>query len=206
MTKSTRAHLFRAAVYAIVALAGMTLAYSVELAALLGEIDDAGATKLLLGLAGALVFLVGGVRATRSLARGLRSALGERFGDARAALFRPVVVFVGYILIALTFLQLLGLPIDSLLLGGAVGGIAIGIAAQQTLGNLMAGMLLLVVRPFKVGEHVILRSGPLAGEYEGTITDMGVFYVTMETAQGEVALPNAGVIAAAIGPGAKQAE
>jgi small-conductance mechanosensitive channel len=71
------------------------------------------------------------------------------------------------------------------------------------LANLFAGLVLVTVRPMEVGERVVLRSGPLAGEYEGVVTDLGMFYVDMVTDRGPVKLPNAGVLAAAIGPGAR---
>lgn len=49
----------------------------------------------------------------------------------------------------------------------------------------------------------MLKSAALGGEYEGLVTDIGLFYVNMTTPRGAVALPNAGVLAAAIGPGVK---
>ncbi len=110
----------------------------------------------------------------------------------------------GYLLILLPTLQLLGVDLGGLLLGGAITGVVVGIAAQQTLANFFAGLVLLLVRPFTLGQHILLRSGPLGGEYEGRITDMGLFYVRMMTDQGSVQLPNSGVLAAAIGPGAAQ--
>jgi hypothetical protein len=48
-----------------------------------------------------------------------------------------------------------------------------------------------------------MKSGPLGGEYEGLVTDMTLFYVHVQTERGPVALPNAGVLASAIGPGAR---
>ncbi|HYN35971.1 MAG TPA: hypothetical protein VEV82_03250, partial [Actinomycetota bacterium] len=51
--------------------------------------------------------------------------------------------------------------------------------------------------------HVVMRSGPLSGEFEGLVTDMSLFYVKVETAQGPVSLPNSAVLASAIGPGAR---
>jgi small conductance mechanosensitive channel len=81
--------------------------------------------------------------------------------------------------------------------------VVVGIAAQQTLGNIFAGMVLLFVRPFVVGDHIVLRSGPLGGAYEGRVTDIGLFYVDLVTEDGPVKLPNAGVLAGAIGPGAR---
>jgi hypothetical protein len=48
-----------------------------------------------------------------------------------------------------------------------------------------------------------MRSGPLGGEFEGRVTDMTLFYVRMETEQGPVLMPNSGVLASSIGPGAR---
>ena len=59
-----------------------------------------------------------------------------------------------------------------------------------------------MARPFSVGERVVMRSGPLGGPYEGLVTEMTMFYVHMITDEGPVLLPNAGVLAAAVGPGA----
>jgi small conductance mechanosensitive channel len=102
-------------------------------------------------------------------------------------------------------LSVLDVDLGSLLLGGAITGVIVGIAAQQTLGNFFAGIVLLLAQPFSVGDRVVLRSGPLGGEYEGVVTEMGIFYVTLATPKGPVDLPNAGVLSAAIGPGARSA-
>jgi small-conductance mechanosensitive channel len=114
-----------------------------------------------------------------------------------------LVQVIGYFVVVLTVLGLLGQDVSGLLLGGAITGVVIGIAAQQTLANFFAGLVLVTIRPMEIGEHVVLRSGPLAGEYEGVVTDLGIFYVDMITDRGPVKLPNAGVLAAAIGPGAR---
>jgi hypothetical protein len=77
----------------------------------------------------------------------------------------------------------------------------IGIAAQQTLSNFFAGILLMIVRPFNVGDHVVLKNA--LGEYEGVVRDIDFFYVTIRTRRGPVELPTASVLASAIGPGAR---
>jgi small-conductance mechanosensitive channel len=154
-------------------------------------------------IGGALVVLVAGVIAVRATSRGIRKTFVEQIGDARGAGLSFLVKMVGYLLVIVSVLGTLGTNPGGLLLGGAITGVVIGIAAQQTLGNLFAGIVLLINRPFTVGEHVVMRSGPLNGEYEGRVTDMTLFYVRMETANGPVLLPNSGVLAASIGPGAR---
>src|SRR5439155_3872181 len=67
-------------------------------------------------------------------------------------------------------------------------------------GNLFAGMLILSVRPFRVGERVRLQAGALAGIVEGTVTQLGLLYVTLSDGADTMLVPNNAVVAAAIVP------
>ena len=183
-----------------VAIAGMVVAGKGEL------FRSPDATEVTLAVVGAVVLLAAGVAATRSFSKGVRRAMEEHTGDARGAALGTVVTFIGYITVVLSTLGALDVNLQGLLLGGALTGVVVGIAAQQTLGNFFAGMVLLMVRPFTLGDHVVLRSSPLGGEFEGTVTDMSLFYVRMLTKRGPVVLPNAGVLAAAVGPGARSTD
>ena len=208
-----RPHLIRALIAAAVAVAGLVVAYSSGNPAnesLIEKFSQSSPDEKLnvaptdfLAAAGALVFVIGGVLAARAVTRGLDRALEHRMGDARGAPLGFAVTAIGYLLVIFPALDLLGVNVGGLLLGGAVTGVVVGIAAQQTLGNIFAGMVLLFVRPFVVGDHIVLRSGPLGGEYSGRVTDVGLFYVDLVTADGPVKLPNAGVLGGAIGPGAR---
>jgi len=97
-------------------------------------------------------------------------------------------------------LALLAVPVQHLLVGGALTGVLIGIAAQQALGNVFAGLVLLLNRPFTIGDHIRIRSGALGGEFDGTITGMGLTYVALDTTSGPLQVPNASILAAAVGP------
>jgi small-conductance mechanosensitive channel len=203
--RAARPHIVRGVVAGAVAIGGMVMASLGQLFAE-GARDRAEAPEVTLALAGAVLLLAGGVAATRSFAKAVRRAMEEHTGDARGAALGTVVTFIGYVTVILSTLAALHVELQGLLLGGALTGVVVGIAAQQTLGNFFAGMVLLMVRPFTVGDYVVLRSSPLGGEYEGTVTDMSLFYVRMLTARGPVVLPNAGVLAAAVGPGARSAD
>lgn len=203
-----RPHFIRAAIATLIAVVGMVLASQTEVERLkeLRRLNQLEARDWLPFVVGALVLLVAGIIAVRAAARGVRKASGEQLGDARGAGLAMLITIIGYLLVLITVLSTLGINPAGLLLGGAITGIVLGIAAQQTLSNFFAGIVLLVNRPLAVGEYVVLRSGPLSGVYEGLVTDMSLFYVKLQTANGPVALPNAGVLAAAIGPGAKPPE
>ena len=76
----------------------------------------------------------------------------------------------------------------------------LGLAAQQTLGNLIAGIVLLSARPFRVGDTVRLQAGPLAGQIEGVVTSLGLMYTTFDSGGDPVLVPNSAVLAAAVRP------
>ncbi len=199
-----RPHYRRGLLLAALALAGIVVASAFgpgEQASLL----KSSAPEITAALGGSLVFVVAGVLAVRAVARGVRELTQEHLGQTKSGPVAIGVLVVGYLLVLLGALGSLHwlTALRPLLVGGAVTGVVIGIAAQQTLSNFFAGVVLLVVRPFRVGEKVVVRSGALGGEYEGVVTDMGLFYVTMTTDRGHLELPNAGVLAAAVGPGAR---
>jgi small-conductance mechanosensitive channel len=154
----------------------------------------------LLALALTAVFAVAGVMASRSIARQLASFSSVRGGASAGSAVRLVLVVVGYLMTGLAVLSLMQVNLGNLLLGGAITGVVIGIAAQQTLGNFFAGLVLLFARPYVAGQRVKIRSGAMGGPFEGVIVGADLIYTTIDTADGLVKMPNAGVLGAAIGP------
>ncbi|MFN2488573.1 MAG: mechanosensitive ion channel domain-containing protein [Actinomycetota bacterium] len=171
-----------------------------------GVVDPVETDEAIIGATAVIVLLVAGILAVRALSTTVRRVMEFNAGDKHVAPLNVVVSFFGYIAIAIGVLVVLKQPVGGLLLGGALTGVLIGIAAQQVLANFFAGIVLLMVRPFTIAEEIVLKSGPLGGEYEGLVTDMGLFYVKLQTHTGPVSLPNAGVLASAVGPGVRAAE
>jgi small conductance mechanosensitive channel len=97
-------------------------------------------------------------------------------------------------------LRIAGLGPQTLALGGAFTAVVVGLAAQQTLGNLFAGMVLLSARPFRVGERVRLQGGGLAGTVEGVVSSLGLLYTTFASGDDDIMVPNSVVLAVAIVP------
>ena len=106
----------------------------------------------------------------------------------------------GYILILILTLDLLGVSVQHLLLGGTIVGVVLGIALQQILANVFAGVVLLMAHPFSVGRRIRIKSGSLGGELVGLVTNVILTYVVLELEDGPLNVPNAGVLAAAVGP------
>jgi small conductance mechanosensitive channel len=165
----------------------------------LGGIDRPGRLRLLvLGLI--LGFAVLATVAVRSAGREVFRITAVRSGPSTASALRLVLSVLGYLLILLGVLQLANVNLGSLLVGGAVTGVVVGIAAQQSLGNFFAGLVLMFARPYIPGQRVIVHSGAMGGPFEGTIIDAGLLYTIIDTDEGPVNLPNAGLLASAVGP------
>lgn len=189
-----RADFRRAAACGLGALAAMTAASA------FGNVHADSLQVRLVAIVGAAVFLVLAILATRSTAGEISRVVGARAGPAAASMVRLLVTFVCYLIVLLLALDLLDVPIQHLLLGGALTGVVFGIAAQQSLGNIFAGLVLLVARPFTIGDHIRIRSGPLGGLFEGSVTGMGLSYTALDTDDGPLNVPNASMLAAAVGP------
>jgi small-conductance mechanosensitive channel len=100
----------------------------------------------------------------------------------------------------LVALDIGGVSATSLVAGSAFTAVILGLAAQQTLGNLFAGMVLLTARPFRVGERVRLQAGAVAGQLEGVVSSLGLLYTTLARGEDRVMVPNNVVLSAAVLP------
>jgi small-conductance mechanosensitive channel len=148
-------------------------------------------------IAGCALF---GLIAVRSTANEVGRVVTRRGGAGAANVLRWVITLVGYLAVVIEVVSLLGVPLDRLLLSGAVTGVVVGIAAQQSLGNAFAGLALLFSRPFVVGEYITVRSGALGGQYDGEVTAITLMFTRLLTAEGPVSLPNSAVLNSATGP------
>lgn len=148
----------------------------------------------------AMVFVLSGVVATRSVGNEVARVTHDRAGIAAASAIRLLCIILGYLTVALGLLGLLNVDLGHLLVGGAVTGVVIGIAAQQALGNFFAGLVLLFARPYTPGERVKVRTGAMGGPFEGVIVAAGLLYTTIQTQEGPISMPNSGLLSAAIGP------
>ncbi len=154
--------------------------------------------KVIAGIAAA-AFVVFGSLAVRTAAGELHRLVSWKASESAGVAVRISAIVLGAILVLFVTLGMLDISVSHLLLGGAITGVIVGIAAQQSLGNVFAGIVLLVVRPFGPGDLVRVRSGAMGGEMVGTVTDIGLTYVSLRTEQGLLRLPNSGVLAAAVG-------
>lgn len=157
-------------------------------------------TPQLIAAGGALAFCLLAIFATIGFSRIARDLLEPRAGTAHAAVVRYTIVLAGGLANLIITLELFKVPVGNLLVGTAFTAVLLGIAAQQTLGNLFAGVMLMLARPFSVGDQVRMRGGTLGGEIQGTVTAVGITYTRLDTAEGPLNVPNAQAMAAVVGP------
>ncbi|MDA8290650.1 MAG: mechanosensitive ion channel [Actinomycetota bacterium] len=148
----------------------------------------------------AAVLAVAGVLLTRHGSSVLGRLVARRTIPAAGVAIRIVASVVGYVVVLFTALGLLSVSVSHILTAGAITGVVVGIAAQQSLGNVFAGLVLLLARPFTIGDHVRVRSGSLGGLFDGVVLEMSLTYVTLSTDDGPLKVPNAALLASAVGP------
>ena len=151
-------------------------------------------------IATTVVLIVLGWQIARDVGRALGPTLFRRLdpGTAGTVGFLIRLVFVGLAIIVA--LRVAGLDPRTLAVGGAFTAVIVGLAAQQTLGNLIAGTVLLSARPFRVGERVRLQGGGIAGQIEGIVSSLGLLYTTFAQGEDHVMIPNSVVLNVAIVP------
>ena len=151
-------------------------------------------------IAAAVIMLLLGWAVARALGQWLRPKLARRVDPATAGTLGFLIRLASGALTVLIALRFTGLGSETLAVGGAVAAVVFGLAAQQTLGNLIAGLVLISARPFRVGDRVRLQAGALAGQIEGTAQSQGLLYTIFTQGEDAILVPNSIVLSAAIVP------
>jgi small-conductance mechanosensitive channel len=175
-------------------LAGVLVLYSYRDELLRPEWD----TTVRFVTAGALISL--GWQFARDIGRAFGPTLFRRMEPGTAGTVGFLIRLVTLVVILILALRIAGLRPRTLELGGAVTAVVFGLAAQQTLGNLFAGTVLLSARSFRVGDRVRLQGGPLGGTIEGVVSALGLLYTILATGEDTVLVPNSLVLSSAIVP------
>jgi MscS family membrane protein len=96
-------------------------------------------------------------------------------------LFNGTVIIISILIILSTF----GLNVSSAVAGLGIGGLAVALAAQETLKNILAGIAIITDKPYKLGEWVEINN------YQGTVVEIGLRSTRLKTATGDlITVPN----------------
>ncbi|HET8565581.1 MAG TPA: mechanosensitive ion channel family protein [Solirubrobacterales bacterium] len=137
-----------------------------------------------------VILVVVGTAATHWLTRGLSPRLYRRLDPATAGTTGFVIRLLATVAVVILALRIAGVTASTLAVGGAFTAVLLGLAAQQALGGIFAGIVLQSTRPFRVGERVRLVGGALAGSLEGTVSSLGLFYTTLSQGADRLMVPN----------------
>jgi small conductance mechanosensitive channel len=146
------------------------------------------------------VLLALGWTFARAIGRAAGPTFFRRMDPATAGTVGFIIRLLTICITLLIALGVAGVNAGGLIAGSAFTAVVLGLAAQQTLGNLFAGLVLLTARPFRVGERIRLQAGALGGVVEGVVSSLGLMYTTLARGEDRIMIPNNGVLAAVVVP------
>lgn len=119
----------------------------------------------------------------------VRKAMERHDVDTGVVQFLTAIVRYGlYIIMIMTILSLFGVATTSVVAVLGSAGVAIGLALQGSLSNFAGGVLILILKPFKVGDYII------QGGTEGTVYEISLFYTKLKTGDNKVVVVPNGIL------------
>lgn len=136
----------------------------------------------------ALVFLFIGIQCIKLLRSIIKKSLERANADVGVNQFIDSFIKIGsYAILAMMIATSFGVDAASIIAVLGSAGVAIGLALQGSLSNLAGGVLILVLKPFKVGDYIIEDTN----KNEGTVTEVQIFYTKLTTPDDKtIILPN----------------
>ena len=123
---------------------------------------------------GAIIVLFVGIWICRFIRKFVRRLMIARSVDITIQNFvNELLRWVLYIILFLTVIQKVGVPVSSFLGALAAAGVAIGLALQGSLSNFAGGIMLLILKPFRIGDSIEAKG------HIGTVERIGMFYTTL---------------------------
>src|SRR5690554_2549415 len=138
----------------------------------------------------ALIILIVGWKLISILKNGLNKVFIKRDLDPSLRPFFISIVSVGLkVLLILSVVGTVGIPMTSFIALIGAAGLAIGMAFSGTLSNVAGGIILLIIRPFKVGDYIATQ------DYEGTVKSILIFNTILTTVDNKVVIIPNGALA-----------
>lgn len=132
-----------------------------------------------------LIYLIGKAVVKKLIDVVGKSKAAEKMDPTVKSFVMNAVKWLLYAFLVIAIIRVLGVETTAFSAVLASVGVAVGLALQGALGNLAGGLMLLIFRPFKIGDYVA------AGGEEGTVKTVSVFYTVLNTVDNrEVTIPN----------------
>ena len=146
--------------------------------------------KLILAV---IIFIIG-----RLVIKALSKAAGKAIDKTKLdpmvrQLMKKAVRILLYVVLVISVIEVLGIPMSSVVAILASCGLAVGLALQGALSNLAGGLMILIFKPFKLGDYVE------AGGSQGTVKDISIFYTSLLTVDNKkILVPNGDLMNATV--------
>lgn len=134
----------------------------------------------------AIAFYAIATRVIKWVLKIIKKGMERHEVDTGVIQFLSAIIKYGlYLILIMTILSLFGVATTSVVAAVGSAGVAVGLALQGSLSNLAGGVLILLLKPFKVGDYI------LQGGSEGTVYEISIFYTKLKTADNKVVvIPN----------------
>lgn len=134
----------------------------------------------------AIIVLVAGLFLIKGIKRMLDKA--EKFSKLEKTVqsfLKNLVSISLYLILIITVISILGIPMTSVVAVLASCGLAVGLALQGALTNFAGGIMILIFKPFRVGDYIEATGA------EGTVKDISIFYTSITTVDNKrITVPN----------------
>ena len=134
----------------------------------------------------AMVTLVIGLWVIKKLMKGFRAIMANKNVEPTLASFGSNVAGITLkLLLGITVISMLGVATTSFIAILGAAGLAVGLALQGNLSNFAGGALILMLKPFKIGDYIVAQG------VEGSVVDINVFCTALDTLDNQrVYVPN----------------
>ena len=134
-----------------------------------------------------VIYIIGG-KIIGAIVKMVRRSMEKAGTDEGVKQFvTPVIKYGLYVILVFIIMGLFGIATTSAVAVLGSAGVAIGLALQGSLSNFAGGVLILILKPFRVGEYIVVNGNGI----EGTVTEISVFYTKLLTADNKlIVIPN----------------
>ena len=134
----------------------------------------------------AIVVLIVGSIIIKAVKKSLEKTKGIAKLDKTVQSFiKAIIVTLMYVILIISVIGILGIPMSSVVAVLASCGLAIGLSLQGALSNFAGGLMILIFKPFRVGDYIDASSA------SGTVKDISFFYTTILTVDNKrITVPN----------------
>ena len=160
----------------------------------LGALIGTGVAELAMRIVAALLILVIGLWLAKLIVKLVKKNRAiQKLAPEVQTFFASAMKVLLYALVIMMAVTTVGVPTASILAVLGSCGLAVGLALQGSLSNLAGGIMLMIFRPFKVGDFIS------DGAHDGTVKKITMFYTVIATADNlQITLPNGALANAAI--------